>query len=433
MSSTDSNAQPGYNNWASRRADSAHSRPNDHRTPYQRDRARILHSAAFRRLQAKTQIIGVGQNDFYRTRLTHSLEVAQIGTGLTSQLRMNQPELQHYLPDDALIESLCLAHDIGHPPFGHGGETALNHLMQAYGGFEGNGQTFRIVAVTEPYTPGFGMDVARRTLLGLLKYPATLDNLVRDIAVNTGCYVKAAKGIYACDQTILDWTLEPLSSSDKNLFQSFQETEQHAKTRFKSLDASIMELADDIAYGVHDLEDAIATNFISRDQWESWVLEKLATAQPDMHALCQDLTPDLFNAEHYKRKQAIGTIVNTLITSVELFEQDDDFHEPLIRLNARLNKPQETLLDILKQFVYRYVVRNPDIQRIEFKGQYMVERLFKAFSQQPDRLLPENTRNRWEKAVNLSGDQGGMRVICDYISGMTDEYATKMYKTMFTV
>ena len=154
--------------WTERHLSQQDNRPGDHRSCYQRDKARILHSAAFRRLQAKTQIMSVGQNDFYRTRLTHSLEAAQIGTALVAQLRnkTTDVQLQQILPDDALMESLCLAHDLGHPPFGHGGETALNHKMLNYGGFEGNGQTFRIVGKLEPYTESGGMDLCRRTLLG---------------------------------------------------------------------------------------------------------------------------------------------------------------------------------------------------------------------------------------------------------------------------
>lgn len=167
-------------------------REKDHRPPFSRDRGRILHSAAFRCLQAKTQIHAVGENDFYRTRLTHSLEVAQIGSSLVSQLRfidafehlshqlqMDKSELQKQLkpllPSNDLIESLCFAHDIGHPPFGHGGEIALNYMMRHHGGFEGNAQTFRLLTKLEPYTPQSGMNLTRRTLLGIVKYPTILD------------------------------------------------------------------------------------------------------------------------------------------------------------------------------------------------------------------------------------------------------------------
>ena len=156
--------------WQARRSGESSQRPGDQRNPWQRDRARVLHSASFRRLQSKTQIMNVGENDFYRTRLTHSLEAAQIGSSLINQLqRSAEPALAALLPDLSLMETLCLAHDIGHPPFGHGGETALNFKMLQSGGFEGNGQTFRIVGKLEAYHPEHGMDLTRRSLFGLLK------------------------------------------------------------------------------------------------------------------------------------------------------------------------------------------------------------------------------------------------------------------------
>ena len=167
------------NPWLVRRLERVANRHQDHRSPFQRDRARILHSAAFRRLQSKTQVMGSGQSDFYRTRLTHSLEAAQIGSGILAQIRNKYPQQSQQLfpTDDSLIESLCLAHDIGHPPFGHGGEVALHYMMRNHGGFEGNGQTFRIVSHLEPFSENFGMNLTRRTLLGLIKYPQVIDEL----------------------------------------------------------------------------------------------------------------------------------------------------------------------------------------------------------------------------------------------------------------
>ncbi|WP_215899217.1 dGTP triphosphohydrolase [Acinetobacter oleivorans] len=142
-------------------------------TPYQIDRARIIHSASFRRLQAKTQILGIGDSDFYRTRLTHSMEVAQLGFGITENLKSRYKDnpLLELIPSQNVIESICLAHDIGHPAFGHGGEVALNYCMVNNGGFEGNGQTLRIVSKLAEYTQDNGMNLTRRTLLGLIKYP----------------------------------------------------------------------------------------------------------------------------------------------------------------------------------------------------------------------------------------------------------------------
>jgi dGTPase len=151
-------------------------RKNDPRMPFDIDMARITHSAAFRRLQGKTQILGLGDSDFYRTRLTHSIEVAQIANGIVYYLK-KKPDLDNQikeslLPKTSLITAISLAHDIGHPPFGHGGEIALNFLMREHGGFEGNAQTLRLVHLLEPRSKRGGINLTRRTLLGLIKYPA---------------------------------------------------------------------------------------------------------------------------------------------------------------------------------------------------------------------------------------------------------------------
>ena len=241
--------------WTQRQFGENLHREGDHRTPFQRDKARILHSAAFRRLQAKTQVLGVGMSDFYRTRLTHSLEASQIGQGIAEQLRSKYPELtQHLNLNDTLIEALCLAHDIGHPPYGHGGEVALHYMMRHHGGFEGNGQTFRIVTKLEPYTAEHGMDLSRRTLLGLIKYPNFIPNLSQPKPIPEQeniphREVKASlwhppKGLYESDKTAFDWLLEGFSEQDASTFMQFAASDKgHHKTRFKSFDCSIMELA----------------------------------------------------------------------------------------------------------------------------------------------------------------------------------------------
>ena len=149
-------------------------RPKDVRRQYQRDRARIIHSAAFRRLQGKTQVMGVGEGDFHRTRLTHSIECAQIGAGLLEVIQTGQvPEsLDGWMPDRDLIEAACFAHDLGHPPYGHGGEKALYAEMRECGGFEGNAQTLRIISRLEKYQArGRGINPTRRLVLAILKYP----------------------------------------------------------------------------------------------------------------------------------------------------------------------------------------------------------------------------------------------------------------------
>ncbi|CAM3805848.1 anti-phage deoxyguanosine triphosphatase [Rheinheimera salexigens] len=420
--------------WSERRSNTVLNRPKDLRSPWQRDRARILHSAAFRRLQSKTQILGIGQNDFYRTRLTHSLEAAQIGTGLVNQLKSKlSPEQQLLLPDHSLIEALCLAHDIGHPPFGHGGETALNYKMLHAGGFEGNGQTLRIVAKLEPYTLNHGMDLSRRTLLGLLKYPVLQPDLthisvaeINPLSLNAW---KPAKAIFADDADILDWILAPLTSSDREMFQQTDvfACSPYLKSRFKSLDASIMELADDIAYGVHDLEDAIVLGNISPTQWLQHTTETFTKLPAEFHTILHNITQNLFSDLHHLRKEAIGYLVNLLICSVQLTTSLPQASSPLIRFNAALPEPEQALLNCLKQVVYNCVISRPDIQQSRFRSQNMLMSLFDAFASDPERLLPANTQVRWQKAA----PQLKLRVICDYISGMTDDYAEHMYQRLF--
>jgi dGTPase len=420
--------------WSERRFGSGISRPGDQRTPWQRDRARILHSAAFRRLQSKTQILSIGQNDFYRTRLTHSLEAAQIGTGLVSQLRTKvSAEQRAFLPDDSLMEALCLAHDIGHPPFGHGGETALNYKMLHYGGFEGNGQTLRIVAKLEPYTEHHGMDLSRRTLLGLLKYPVLQPDFRHEVigSINPLNLTpwQPAKAIFAADADILDWVLAPLNTSDRDLFQSTEQLTQspYIKARYKSLDASIMELADDIAYGVHDLEDAIVLGNISPAQWQQYTAADWQSLPAELQLLMQQIGTDLFSHQHHLRKDAIGSLVNLLISAIRLTEVLPQAKETLIRYNATLDPAPQAILHRLKQVVYCCVISRPDIQQSRFRCQNMLMSLFDAFSSDPSRLLPANTQQRWAQAA----DELKTRVICDYISGMTDDYAEHMYRRLF--
>ncbi|KYK82457.1 deoxyguanosinetriphosphate triphosphohydrolase [Aggregatibacter actinomycetemcomitans serotype e str. SC936] len=432
-------------------------REKDHRPPFRRDRGRILHSAAFRCLQAKTQIHAVGENDFYRTRLTHSLEVAQIGSSLVAQMKfaeafnavaqqlsMEKSELQKQLipllPSNDLIESLCFAHDIGHPPFGHGGEVALNYMMRNNGGFEGNAQTFRLLTKLEPYTPNAGMNLTRRTILGIVKYPTILDvssvqyAQLAESRHSDPRYVKIAdwrpgKGLFRDDIAMFDWLLEPLSENDRALFGSLQKVRSNPgeilKTRFKSLDCSIMELADDIAYGVHDLEDAIVVGVVNVQQWQE-ALSALKNSRSDwMRQHIEHISEKLFSDQHYLRKNAIGALVNYFITNVR-WKIQPEFNDPLLHYNAELPQEMVDVLNVFKKFVLKYVIHNVETQRVEYKGQRILTEMFQIFESDPQRLLPTNTANRWLKAE----EQGKKRVICDYIAGMSDAYALKVYQQL---
>jgi dGTPase len=415
----------------------------DQRSPFQRDKARVLHSAAFRRLQSKTQIHANGLSDFYRTRLTHSLEVAQIGSGIVEHLKLTQPQFQTLLPSNNLIETICLSHDIGHPPFGHGGETALNYMMLKDGGFEGNGQTFRIVTQLEPYTEYNGMNLTRRSLLGLLKYPVCLSEVSGTYPTDSSRNFRQlktdewmpGKGIYDHDKGLLDAVLSPLCDSDKKLFRTMRkqsaDDRSHKKSRYKSLDCSIMEIADDIAYGVHDLEDAIAMGIISKNLWQ----EKVATQLAEIHDFClidqlTEITNNLFSQEHFKRKDAIGALVNALITSIKIIKVNERFIDPLLAYNAHLTAAMFEVLNILKQFVLKYVIKSPDLQILEYRGQQIVMELFEAFNAGPLRFLPEPVKLRW---LAQDGDQSReKRIIADYISSLTDNHALRLHASLFT-
>lgn len=428
--------------WYARHDDEHKIRRDDHRSPYQRDRARILHSAAFRRLQAKTQVHGNSFDDFHRTRLTHSLEAAQLGTGIVAQLKKKQPEFRDLLPSDSLIDSLCLAHDIGHPPYGHGGEVALNYMMRDHGGFEGNAQTFRIVTKLEPYTEHFGMNLARRTLLGLIKYPAMISQTRAAVIPESVSHQRKlrakdwmpAKGLYDCDRALFDWLLEPLSESDKQRFSTMRDEKvtdtQHKKTRYKSIDCSIMELADDIAYGVHDLEDALVLGMVNRHQWIEGAASQLADcgdAWFEQHIA--SITEMLFAGTHFQRKDAIGGMVNALLTSICVKPVDAPFECELLAFNAYLEPTMAKALDILKRFVSDYVIQVPHVQVVEYKGQQIIMDIFEALSADPERLLPTQVRHQW---VAKSTESEGYRVIADYISSMTDGHAQRLHQQLFS-
>lgn len=426
-------------------------REQDHRSPFQRDRARLLHSEAFRCLQAKTQIHAVGEDDFYRTRLTHSLEVAQIGSSLREKLlddkagfqavcsdqkfAKNEENLTALLPSRSLIESLCFAHDLGHPPFGHGGEMALNYKMRELGGFEGNAQSFRIMTQLEPYTENAGMNLTRRTLLGVMKYPSLLSKSspvelveieeARHINLH---YFPQSKGIFDDDKHFFDWVLAPLNEKDRCQFCSVEQNEDPQKpnkTRYKSLDCSIMELADDIAYGVHDLEDAIVGGMVTLQSWQyaekllsecssDWIKERLP-----------DISQKLFSQHRYERKDAIGALVNHFITNVR-WKELPEFDEPLLRYNAYLPDNVDCVLKILKDFVYQYVICDVKTQRVERKGQRILMELFDILNSDPIRLLPNNVRERWQQSTE---ENKRARVICDYLASMSDRQAFKLFKS----
>lgn len=438
---TDFAHDPMFSVWQERQSGPLDARDNDYRTPYQRDRARIIHSAAFRRLQSKTQILAIRQNDYSRTRLTHSLEVAQIGNGLVHHLRCAnsiESKFQPWLPDESLIETICLSHDIGHPPFGHGGEVALNYLMTEHGGFEGNAQSLRILGKRGSYSLNFGMDVTRRSLLGILKYPALHKNVVGKYDAKQASFrqFKAdlwgpPKCIYNDEEDLLNWVLAPFSDKDRDQFSQIKKgaDSRHSKSCHSSFDTSIMDLADDIAYGVHDLEDAIVLGMVTLSMWTKELEPSLLSAQ--CTALSQNIhtiRDQLFSGQSHLRKDAIGFLVSNFITSTRIIEKND-FEHPLLRFQASLPEPEAKALNALKQFEMKHIILKPEVQMLVYKGQQMLLEIFEALSADPQRLLPQDLALEWAEAEKAK--QNGYRIICDYMASMTDDYASRLYNKLF--
>ena len=402
---------------------------------FQRDRARVIHSAWFRALQSKTQVLGLGESDFYRTRLTHSLEVAQIGTGICEHLQRNATnEQREWLAPGSLMDAACLAHDIGHSPFGHGGEVALNYMMRDHGGFEANGQTLRILARLGEYSENDGLDLTRRSTLGIIKYPGFCDDLAR---YNSTAESKAPlnlddwhppKGIYTDEQDVLEWTLEPFSNTDKETFKTSYSPGKgrHHKTRYKSFDTSIMELADDIAYGVHDLEDAVAMSLLSPGQWHQHFLNQLQNIEANpVSKNTSFYTDNLFSGKNKNRKHAISKLVGWLIDEISITEQTE-FEHPLLRYQATMSPAATALLKLIKVFVMDEVILRPELQALQYRGQKVIHSIFEIYLNNGDRLLPTQVKEE----TRLSGKPH--RVLCDYISALTDASATRIYNRFST-
>lgn len=418
---------------------------------YQKDRARIIHSASFRILQSKTQIIGMLSSDFYRTRLTHSMESAQIGSGIVEAIKSDaslDDEVLKYLPSSYLIEAICLGHDLGHPPFGHGGEKALNYMMLGAGGFESNAMSFRIATNLGEYKENFGLDLSRRALLGMVKYPVTYsdalnpDKTYREVInqpidyefhkLNINAY-GPPKCIFDSDKSVLDWLLEPFDKKDIDLFLTIQPTQRHSKAQYRSLDNSIMDIADDIAYGVHDLEDAVALNIITKDDWVDFVEPSISasytmTNNREDFSL-KDIKDKLFSGVANQRKQAVSIMVNTLIGSCFL-KTNHIFSHPLLKYNLALEQKHLNFLNLIKKFVSDFVIDLPKIRAQEYNGQQIILNIFSAFLHNPERLLPKEIVNNLKKQ-NLYTEDNIKRAIADHISSMSNLGAERAYAGLF--
>lgn len=440
--------------WMVRRYDNSNN-PDDFSTEYERDRARILHSPGFRRLQSKTQVLSISETDYHRTRLTHTMEVAQIGRGLTHHLR-SEKDYDCYtdvLPSKDLIEAIAFAHDLGHPPFGHNGEVALNYMMRNHGGFEGNAQSLRMVSKLEQHVDYKGHDLTRRTLLGILKYPrpysqvrciTTFPDAESFTHVNAQTW-KPPKCFYDSENETVNWILQELSLDDRVKFTSEWEVPpseartvngrsrpQHGKTMHKSLDGSILELADDIAYGTHDLEDGVAISFITEEHWCSawdmvdreWADRKNLPKQDEMTRL---LYPKEGESRGPKRRHAISSLIGAFLYSVRL-EPSGIFESPVLDLRACLEPEAQAFLEKLKDLTIKKVIQSAEVQTLEFRGRMLVTQIFDALMSDPHALLKQTQKQQYEEATT---DDERMRALCDYVAGMTDPYASRFFERLY--
>ncbi|MBN1457638.1 MAG: deoxyguanosinetriphosphate triphosphohydrolase [Sedimentisphaerales bacterium] len=337
--------------------------PHPYRGPFERDRDRIMHSSAFRMLEGKTQVFTPGLNDHYRTRLTHSIEVAQIGRTIANALNLNQN----------LTEAICLGHDLGHSPFGHAGEKVLNDIMADFGGFEHNLQTLRIVDLLEhPYPDFDGLNLMYETRLGFAKHHSPYDS--------------------------------PQQSEFKQAQCSFE--------------GQIADIADRIAYNCHDLEDGLRANLITEDKLRQLELCDIAQKKINARAIEE---PSI------RRTRTAKTIIDYLVSdcllsSKKLIENENitslqqiySAKAPLICLSPTA----QTQLKQLEDYLLNNMYTHPGLIESAKKSRQWLSKLFDSCCRNPDSMPPF-----YQKLISQFSVQ---RAVCDYIAGMTDRFCLSL-------
>ncbi|MGF1656393.1 MAG: dGTP triphosphohydrolase [Verrucomicrobiales bacterium] len=380
----------------------------DGRTPFEVDRDRIIYTPAFRRLQAKTQVFMAGEFDFYRTRLTHSIEVAQVGRSICEYLRRTSPFLsEDFFIDPHLVEAICLAHDLGHPPFGHAGERVLNRLMKSYGGFEGNAQTVRILADTI-YSDGEqrkGMQPSRALLHGVLKYQALWSELPEGDRHNHFLYDSQAE--------LRSFALGDLGSR-------------------RSLECQIMDWADDTAYSLNDIVDGVHASFITPLSVERWASTNATNARD------HELAEMLIEVLRQERIDAwFGRRTGEYLRAVCLQKTAHFTGESGEGLQLAIEPERVEERRFFGRVARDLVFHAPALQHLEYKSERILTQLFQVFSdryiaapphQSAIDLLPPATA----KSLKGTADQAERaRLLCDYLSGMTDGFAIRTYRRLF--
>jgi dGTPase len=452
--------------------ESASKANHSYRTAYRRDIDRLIHSTCFRRLQGKTQLYPGFESDFFRNRLTHSLEVAQIARSIAAKLNSEEDFLKQngdYKIDLDIVEFAGLAHDLGHPPFGHQGEHELDRLMISEGGYEGNAQTLRLLTKIEK--KGFslgdnsgingidnrrGLNLTMRTLASILKYDAIIPYDRKKQKENNK---KPMKAYYSFDQELIGKIKKATGGHDKG-------------NKFKTVECRIMDLADDISYSTYDLEDGLKAGFYTLqdvvyapyalrekiaaeikinlndedDEEKKWyeptpeqvgfilqnmfkpflfpefqTIEKIdqADALPLLNKQ-YELAKD-YSSNGYLRNHLTSQLVNKFVEGVRFTPNKKYPAQSKVYLDIEIRVEVE----VLKKFTYIYQVLSPRLKVAEFRGREIVFEIFTALTAKGKNgfeLLPDDYRHSYETA---GADK--KRIICDYIAGMTDRYAIEFY------
>jgi dGTPase len=376
------------------------------RGPFVRDRARVLHSAALRRLAAKTQVVAVGSDDFPRTRLTHSLECAQIGRELGAALG----------GDPDLVDAACLAHDLGHPPFGHNGEAALAQLAARCGGFEGNAQSLRLITRLEAKVPGAGLNLTRATLDATLKYPWLGPG---EDTSSAGKY-----GAYGDDAAAFAWIRAA------------------APPERPCLEAQVMDWADDVAYSVHDLEDGLQAGLVTLTALRD-TAERASVCQLTLESYCPPglttqseldevfaglLTLDCWPADFDGSLRALAAVKHLTSELIGRFcaaaqqATRPAGHPPLSRYAADLTVPRQQRLEcaLLKGVTASYVMRRAGVAKAQAREREIIAELADAIAAGAPETLDPLFRSEFAAATD---DRARLRVVIDQVASLTDTSA----------
>jgi dGTPase len=437
-----------------REVNGSDSQDKDWRHPFSRDYGRIIHSASFRRQQGKTQVFPGRESDFFRNRLTHSLEVAQIAEGIAERLNH---EYADKIGGGGISGRLCatagLVHDIGHPPFGHNGERALDKAMLEFGGFEGNAQTLRILTRLEKKKKyqnpvngdeRAGYNLCHRTIAAVLKYDEEIPVRRSNPGLVKGYYYAERDIVHAFKSSVLRGKFLPDGIS------------------FRTIECSIMDLADDIAYSVYDLEDCLKVGFLTpagilasdeellskvarRVSKSTKVLVELAEVLEVLVEVFSDIVgePDAAQTDDkdsqliqfikayrtslnlgkdgYRRTTLSSQLVHEFITGADL-----NYDSSMPQLST-VYLPQELHMkvEVLKQYTFESAIHTAAVKMGEFRGFDLIEDIFQALiGDKGDLLMPPDVRGRFAAAED---DGSKARIVCDFIAGMTDRYAMEFW------